>query len=78
LELTDIHGMKSLQNEKVKFSRAIKARGGHGYGVEVWMKQLEEQMVQVIKKKIKDAHVKYYSDTSEQNDRKSWVLSHLS
>lgn len=78
LELTDIHGMKSLQNEKVKFSKAIKARGGHGYGVEVWMKQLEEQMVQVIKKKVKDAHVKYYSDISEQNDRKSWVLSHLS
>ena len=42
------------------------------------MKQLEEYMVQVIKRRTKEAHSKYYSDSSEQNDRKSWVLNHLS
>ena len=42
------------------------------------MKQLEEYMVQVIKRRTKEAHNRYYSDSSEQSDRKSWVLNHLS
>ena len=39
-----------------------------GQGVEVWMKTLEEYMVQSVQKKIKEAYNKYY-DESPENDR---------
>jgi len=63
--LTDIFGIKSIENERVKFGRMLKIRG---QGVEVWMKTLEEYMVQSVQKKIKEAYNKYY-DESPENDR---------
>jgi len=73
-DLSDIVGIKSIENERVKFGRTLKARG---VAVEVWMKTLEDYMVQTVRKKIRDAHSKYYEDSPE-NDRKVWVVSHLS
>jgi dynein heavy chain len=74
-ELNDIYGIKASQEEKVKFGRTVKTRGQE---VEVWMKTLEEYMVQIMQKKIKDAYNKYYDDLAQGADRNSWVLHHLS
>ena len=73
-DLNDVFGMKSSQQEKLKFARVLKIRG---QGVEVWMKLLEEHMVAALQKCIRVAYSKYYDDSAQDNGRPAWVLKHL-
>ncbi len=73
-DLNDIYGIKSIENEGIRFTRVLKIRG---QGVEVWMKTLEELMITVVQRRIKEAFGKYYEE-SHENDRKVWVLSFTS
>ena len=70
--MKDIHGIKSLEGERLKFVKMLKVRS---QGVEDWMKSLEDQMVISMHRKIKEANNKYYEEGSE---RTIWVLSHIS
>ena len=71
-DMNDIHGIKSLEGERLKFVKMLKVRS---QGVEEWMKSLEDQMVVSMNRKIKEANNKYYEEGSE---RTIWVLSHMS
>jgi dynein heavy chain, axonemal len=73
-DLSDIFGIKSGQEEKLKFGRILKVRG---QGVEIWMRLLEECMVAALQKCIRVAYSKYYDDLAQDNGRKGWVLKHL-
>lgn len=70
--IPDVGGMISSEREEVEFQR-IKV-GRQGTGVEVWMKNIETNMLTVVQRRIKEAHANYYA---ERVQRKDWVLAHI-
>jgi dynein heavy chain, axonemal len=70
--MPDITGMISGEREEVKFNKNIAIR--NGTGVELWMGSIQESMITIVQRKVKEAHQDYY-DAKVQ--RKDWVLSHI-
>lgn len=64
--------MISAEREEVEFTRIKLGRAG--MTVEVWMKQIEINMQNIVQRRVKEAHSNYYA---EKVQRKDWVLNHI-
>jgi dynein heavy chain len=70
-----IAGMISSEKEKVPFNKMVKVKPG--MGVEVWLNDLEKNMIDAMVKFIKEGYRDWQAKMDQGILRKVWVMEHF-
>ena len=69
--ISDLVGMISADGEMVEFGKPVKIN--HQKGVEGWLKEVRDAMVETVKRRIREAATDLNKDATI---RQEWVLRH--